>query len=580
MGYPVLGQVRAAGSVRRHFRTSKNRDLRIGMADISAGFDFVVVGAGTAGCLLAARLSEDPHLRVCLIEAGGSGKSVSVSVPGAIVLAQRSEKLNWRFQSTPQPHLNGRRIPVPRGRGLGGSALINGMVYFRGHPSDYDDWSLAGAVGWSYREVLPYFCRTENNRDFPDSPYHGHAGPMHVRNVTRPNPLNFAFFEALSRMGIEHQSDLNGANSEGSGLRQLSIRGGTRETTASALLHPARSRPNLTVLTNTRAMRVVLEGRRATGVEALSPDGPLLVPARREVALCAGTLQSPQLLMLSGIGDGEHLADLGMPVRNHLPGVGRNLHDHMASPVHMQMRDPTSYGVSWRATPRNLLNVLEYALLRQGPLANNIFESAAFVRTIGGLEKPDVQLVFQSARRPAPNFPFPIGHGFAASPVFLYPKSRGRIMLANPDPLAAPLINPNLLSVAEDVLPLLRGIRLTRRVFASPAFARYGATESAPGPQAQSDEELTAYIRAESYTVHHPVSTCRMGSDPLAVVDPELCVVGAEGLRVADASVFPSIIGGNTNAAVMMVAEKAADLMLGRAPLPAAQPEVASPSHA
>jgi choline dehydrogenase len=283
--------------------------------------------------------------------------------------------------------------------------------------------------------------------------------------------------------------------------------------------------------------------------------------------LAAGAIQSPQLLMLSGIGDGEHLAALGIEVRHHLPGVGRNLHDHLASPVHMGMRDPASYGISVRAMPRNLLNIAEYLLFRRGPLANNVFESAAFVKTVPGLEKPDVQLVFQPARRPGPSFPFPIGHGFAISPVGLYPRSRGRLTLASPDPFAAPLIDPNLLAVPEDLEPLVRGMRLIRQIFASPAFARYRAQEVAPGNAAVSDADLVAYIRAEAYTVHHPVSTCRMGSDPSAVVDPQLRVVGLEHLRVADASVFPSIIGGNTNAAVVMIAEKASDMILGYPPL-------------
>jgi choline dehydrogenase-like flavoprotein len=334
-------------------------------------------------------------------------------------------------------------------------------------------------------------------------------------------------------------------------------------------------RSNLTVLTDTRVTRVLLEGRRAVGVEGRSANGDVVtVRARGELVLSAGSIQSPQLLLLSGIGDGEHLAPLGIEVRHHLPGVGRNLHDHLASPVHMYTDNPASYGISARAMPRNLRYILEYALLRRGPFANNVFESAAFVKTGPGLDRPDVQLVFQSAKRPSPSFPWPIGHGYAISPVGLYPRSRGRLTLASNDPLAAPLIDPNLLSVPEDVQPLVRGIRLMRRIFAAPAFAPYRGSEAIPGTAIQSDDEIVGYIRGGAYTVHHPVSTCRMGTDPLAVVDPELRVVGIEGLRVADASVFPSIIGGNTNAAVVMVAEKAADMMLGRAPLPPANIDI------
>jgi choline dehydrogenase len=536
------------------------------MADVALGFDYLVVGGGTAGCALAARLSEDSRFTVCLLEAGGSGKSLFVDVPGTLVMAQRSAALNWRFQSAPQPQLNGRRISLPRGRGLGGSALINGMVYFRGNPRDYDAWAAAGATGWSYREVLPYFRKSEHNENFGPSVYHGRGGPMTVRNVTRPNPLNFAFFDALAGLGYSYREDLNGADSEGMGLRQLSIRGGRRETTASALLRPALGRSNLTVLTGTQVTRIVLDGRRAVAIEARSAGVNLKVKAHREIVLTAGAIHTPQLLMLSGIGDGEHLAALGVKVRHDLRGVGRNLHDHLASPVHMHTQNPASYGVSLRAMPRNLLNVAEYLLFRRGPLANNVFESAAFVKSNPALDKPDIQLVFQPAKRPGPSFPYPVGHGFAISPVGLYPRSRGRITLASPDPFDAPLIDPNLLSAPEDLLPLINGMRLARKIFASSAFAPYRANETAPGSAAASDAELAAYVREHAYTVHHPVSTCRMGSDADAVVDPQLRVAGLENLRVADASVFPSIIGGNTNAAVVMIAEKASDLILGRPP--------------
>ncbi len=534
-------------------------------------FDFVVVGGGTAGCVLAARLSEDGRHSVCLVEAGGTARSLFSSIPGAIVLAQRSPSLNWGFKTAPQTHLNGRQIPVPRGRGLGGSALINGMVYFRGHPTDFDAWAAAGATGWSYGEVLPYFCRSERNENFAESVLHGRQGPMSVRTVRHPNPLNHAFLEALARQGVPASEDLNGWDSEGAALRQVAIRGGTRVTSATAFLRPALSRRNLTVLCDARATRLLFEARRAVGVEVRLAHGAVRrLHANREVILAAGAIQSPQLLLLSGVGDQRQLSDMGIAVRHHLPAVGRNLHDHLACPVYMEMKDSSSYGISWRSMPRNLLNIAQYLLFRNGPLADNIFESAAFMRSSPALARPDLQLVFQPAKRPPPWFPFPMGHGFASSPVGLYPRSRGQLSLASPDPLAPPTIDPNLLSDPEDLVPLLRGIRLIRKLFADPAFARFRARESLPGVAAQDDAALSEYVRAHSYTVHHPVSTCRMGSDDAAVVDPSLRVKGIGGLRIADASVFPSIIGGNTNAAVVMVAEKAADLVLGRAPPSAA----------
>jgi choline dehydrogenase len=535
-------------------------------------FDYIVVGAGTAGCVLAARLSEDADRTVCLVEAGGKDSSPFIGVPGAVGIVLSNKAINWGFQSVPQPHLDGRRIPVPRGRVLGGSFAINGMVYSRGHPSDYDGWAAAGAQGWSYREVLPYFRKSEHNESYPDSPFHGHDGPMNVRTVTRPNPLNIAFMESLRGLGFKACEDFSGADTEGYGLRHLTIRNGRRETTARVFLRPALHRRNLTVMTSAQVTRVLLEGRRAVGIELFTPRGGRTLRARTAVVLSAGAIQSPQLLMLSGIGDGEHLMQLGIEVRHHLPGVGRNLHDHLASPVHMVTEHPDSYGISWRAMPRNVLHTLEYLLMRSGPLASNVFESVAFLKSTDGLTRPDIQLVFQPAKKLKPGFPFPLGHGYAVSPVALYPRSRGRLTLTTADPLSAPAIDANLLGVPEDIEPLIRAVRLIRRAFASPPFAKYAATESAPGPSVQTDAEIAAYIRATSYTVHHPAGTCRMGSDPDAVLDPELRVRGIDGLRVADASVMPMLIGGNTNAPVIMIAEKAADMIRGKPPLPPVMP--------
>jgi choline dehydrogenase len=533
-------------------------------------FDYVIVGAGTAGCVLAARLAEDAAARICLIEAGGSDRHPFVRTPSMVAAAIATQRLNWRFETVPQARLNGRRIPQPRGRVVGGSGSINGMVYSRGHPRDYDDWEAAGATGWSYAHVLPYFTRSENNQDVPESVYHGHGGPVNVRRPPRVNRLNGDFIAATHALGFPLATDFTGPDPEGVGLRQGTIRAGQRDSTARAFLRPALRRGNVTLLRDALAVRVVVEHGRAVGVVYERDGMQREARAAREVILTAGALQTPQLLLLSGIGPASELKLAGIETVHDLAGVGRNLHDHLACPILMRSPDPTSYGISARALPRGIWNVLEYLLLRSGPLGSNVFESVAFLRTAPGLDRPDVQFVFQPAARPRPTFPLPIGHGFAISPVCLYPKSRGRVTLAGPDPHAAPLIDPALLSVDDDIQPLVRALKLARRILSAPNFARYRATEVAPGPAVQTDDEISDFIRSTAYTVHHQVSTCRMGRGADAVVDPELRVRGLDGLRVADASVMPTIVGGNTNAVVVMIAEKAADLIRGRPPLPAA----------
>lgn len=536
-----------------------------------ASFDYVIVGAGTAGCVLAGRLAEDSATRICLIEAGGSDRHPFISIPAMVAPAIASKRLNWRFETVPQPHLKGRRIPQPRGKVIGGSGSINGMVYSRGHPLDYDDWAAAGATGWSYACVLPYFIRSENNQDLPASRYHGRGGPMNVHRPARPNRLNSDFIAATHSLGFPLAPDFTGADSEGVGLRQGVIRAGRRESTARAFLRPALRSGNVTLCTEALALRIVVEDGRAVGVVYEREGQQHEVRAAREVVLSAGALQTPQLLLLSGIGPAAELKAAGVEPVHDLPGVGRNLHDHLACPVLMRSPDPTSYGISARALPRGICNVLEYLLFRTGPFASNVFESVAFLKTAPGLDRPDVQFVFQPAARPRPSFPLPIGHGYAVSPVCLYPRSRGRVTLAGPDPHAPPLIDPALLSAAEDMQPLIRAIRLARRILATPNFARYRATEVAPGAPVQTDAEIDDFIRSTAYTVHHQVGTCRMGTGRHAVVDPQLRLHGLAGLRVADASVIPTIVGGNTNAVVVMIAEKAADLIRQRPLLAPAQ---------
>jgi choline dehydrogenase len=532
-------------------------------------FDYVIVGAGTAGCVLASRLSEDRASRVALVEAGSLDRHPFIHIPATVGAAIAQSKLNWRFTTAPQAHLNGRSIPIPRGHVVGGSGSINGMVYFRGHSTDFDDWAAAGNPGWSYRDVLPYFLRSENNDAYPSSPYHGQGGPMNVTFIKRPNPMTPAFLAAMDSLGYQRNSDFNGVDSEGYGPRQGTIQQGRRVSTATAYLKPASDRDNLTILTDTRAARIRIEERRATGVDVLTAGGERCLTARREVIVSSGAVLSPHLLMLSGIGDETALRSAGVEVKHNLPGVGANYHDHLAVGVLMEMRNTESYGISWRTLPRSVGNLLEYAMFRTGPLSSNVFEATGFVRTSAQLRRPDIQIVFQAARRNTNTFPFPLGHGFAVNVVGLYPKSRGRVLLAGPDPRAAPIVDPQLMSDPEDGATLLRGLKIARRVSQTASFSRYSAVEVQPGATSQDDESLMGYIRRAASTVHHPCGSCRMGADASSVVDAQLRVHGIESLRVADASIFPSLVGGNTNAAVVMIAEKAADLIRGvAAPAP------------
>ena len=537
----------------------------------AAEFDYVVVGAGSSGAAAAARLGEAEDRTVCVIEAGGHDTHPFFHVPSFVAAAIGLKKTNWNFTTVPQPGMAGRQIGVPRGKVMGGSGSINGMVYFRGHPTDFDDWSDMGCKGWSYAELLPYFTRTEHNENHPASVFHGTQGPINVKLVEGPNQLNYDYMDGLASLQFPACPDFNGPDPEGYGRRQGLIRDGQRESTWQQMLRPAMERGNIHLQTDALVARVLVEDGRATGVELA--DGRV-IKARREVVLCGGTVQSPQLLMLSGIGPAAHLKEMGIEVLHDLPGVGENYHDHVASPLHMETKDSTSYGISWKAMPRDIVHFFEYLLKRTGPLAGNVFESVSFLRTDPSLNRPDVQFVFQPAKRLThPKIPFPIGHGYAISPVVLYPKSRGTLRLASADPTAAPLIDPKLLEHPDDIQPLIRALKIARQVFASKPFEKYDGVEVAPGLDCQSDEQWDRYIRETGYTVHHPGGSCKMGAagDPMSVVDPQLKVKGIEGLRVADASVMPYMIGGNSNAACVMIGERAAEFILDRPQLPAAE---------
>jgi choline dehydrogenase len=537
----------------------------------SRRFDFIVVGGGTAGCVVAARLSEDPSLRVALIEAGGSNRHFFVTTPATVGAVIGHREFNWNLSTVPQGALRQRRIPLPRGRLLGGSGSMNGMVYHRGHPRDYDDWARQGLPNWDWSQVLPYFTRSEHNEDYPASAYHGRAGPLHVSYVRRPNSLTRTYIDAVRSLGFESCEDFTGPNPEGVGLRQATIHRGRRVSTATAFLEPALRRRNLAIFKNTRARRILFEGRRAVGVEAaLGESTAVRIEADREIILTSGAIHSPHLLLCSGIGDGSQLADFGIAAVAHLPGVGRNLHDHPASPVRVHTDSTDTYGFSASTALRSLWIALQYAVARTGPLASNVFEAVAFLRTSAGLDRPDFQFVFQPANPPPPGRWIPRGHGYGISPVLLYPNSRGSIRLMSADPEAAPLIDPKLLDDPQDMLRMVHAVRLCRGILRAAPFSRYHAQEYLPGSDVESDADVESFIRSTTATVHHPVGTCQMGAGIDAVVDSELRVHGVDALRVADASVFPSIMGGNTNAPTIMVAERAADFILGRpSPAPA-----------
>jgi choline dehydrogenase-like flavoprotein len=532
-------------------------------------FDYLIIGAGTAGCVLANRLSADPAVRVALLEAGPPDTTPLVHIPSFVGTLMFHKTYGWAYKTIPQPQLGGREILLPRGRILGGCSSTNGMVYFRGHPRDFDEWAALGNPGWSFREVLPYFIRSENNVDYRNSPWHGLEGEMHISHVRQYSPMITPFLDATTALGYPRCADFNGVpDPTGFDVRQNALHKGRRVSSVTAFLDPIRQRRNLQVVTKALVHKIEFVNGRAAAVVIERGGNMETLTATREILLCAGAYGSPAVLQHSGIGDATQLQQLGIPVEQHLPAVGKNLHDHPSAVVQMTTSNSDSYGISWKALPRNALSVFQYVLFRSGQLAGNLFEVTGFVRTLEGLERPDVQFVFMPATRPTPGSAFPVGHGFGINSILLRPKSRGSVTLASADPHQAPLIDNAFLREAEDIEPLLRGMRIARKILAAPQMARYQATEILPGAAIENDDELRAYIRHTCTAVHHPGGSCRMGSDLVSVVDPELRVRGVRGLRVVDASIFPRVVGGNTNAAVVMIAEKAADMILGR-PAPA-----------
>ena len=525
-------------------------------------FDFVVVGAGSAGCVLAARLSEDPSVSVCLLEAGPRDSHPLIRVPIGMLWLMRSPALNWRYRTVPQSALANRALYCPRGRTLGGSSAINAMIYTRGHRCDYDGWRDAGNPGWGYEEVLPYFNRAEN-QERGASQYHGVGGPLNVADPRSPNPLSRAFLESAIQAGYRANPDFSGAEQEGVGLYQLTQLNGARVSTAHAYLHPAQSRPNLTVITGAHATRIVIEHGRAAGIEYLKDGRPETARARAEVLLSAGAINTPQLLMLSGIGPADELTRHGIAVALDSRGVGANLQDHLDVIVVQACVKPVSYGLTLLNLLRTVPETLRFLVAHTGMLTTNGAEAGGFVRSGADRDVPDLQFHFTPIRlrNHTLDIGFMFGHGYSLHVCDLRPRSRGRISLASADPASPPLIDPRYLSDPGDIGTLVRGVKAARRILDQRAFDPYRGEEILPGARTRTDDEIGAFIRERAESIYHPVGTCRMGGDALAVVDARLRVRGVESLRVVDASIMPAIVGGNTNAPVVMIAEKAADMI-------------------
>jgi choline dehydrogenase len=536
--------------------------------DVEA-FDYIIVGAGSAGCVLADRLTEDGRSSVLVVEYGGSDRSVFIQMPAALSIPMNSKTYNWGYWSEPEPHLGGRRIACPRGKVLGGSSSINGMVYVRGHPLDFEGWEEEGARGWGYRDVLPYFRRAESFRG-PADAYRGDAGPLATAQGRKRNPLYDAFIEAGRQGGYAVSADLNGERQEGFGPLDMTVRDGVRSSSANAYLKPAMKRHNLEVLTHALATRIAFEGRRAVGVHYRRRGREQKASARREVILCGGPINSPQLLKLSGVGPAPELRSLGIDVVADRPGVGENLQDHLEFNFQVASKQPITL-FSHTSLIRRALIGAEWLMRGRGLGASNHFEAGGFIRSRAGVRYPDIQFHFLPMAVAYDGSTLAREHGFQAHVGPMRSKSRGAVRLRSSDPAEPPRIQFNYMSHSEDWIEMRACVRLTREIFAQRAFDPYRGREIQPGADCVSDQAIDAFAREHVDSAYHPSCTCKMGSpaDPFAVVDPETRVIGVEALRVADSSIMPSITNGNLNAPTIMLAEKAADMIRGLNPPPA-----------
>ncbi len=527
-------------------------------------YDYVIVGGGSAGCVLANRLSASGHFRVCLLEAGPPDSSPLIHMPAGVVSLMRSGTYNWQFWTVPQPQLADRPLYWPRGRTLGGSSSINAQVYIRGHRSDYDHWAALGNPGWSYDEVLPYFKKLEHFEPGADA-FHGTGGPLNATVRRHSNPLSAVFLDAARQAGHGTTVDFNGAQQEGFGSYHVAQKDGQRCSNARAYLRPAAGRANLEVITEAQATKLLFEHRRAVAVRYYRDGVYREVRARREVILSAGAIGSPHLLLLSGVGPAEHLREHGVLPVHELPGVGANLQDHLD--VVVSVKSKTRLGLSFhpRSWLRSLWALVQYALQRRGELTSNIAEVGGFLKSDPTEPVPDLQMHFGAmvnAHHGLDLRPLFKHYGYSVMTCDLRPQSRGTVRLASADPLMPPAIDPNHLADARDLEKMVRAVRKAREILSQPAFAPHAQLELDPGAEVQTDAQLRDWVRAHAETTYHPVGTCKMGADAQAVVDARLRVHGLEGLRVVDASIMPTLVGGNTNAPTTMIAEKGADFIL------------------